>query len=729
MFFHRFSGVSDIVVINAHSMKISYNWLKEFFPKYFHRLGKPEELAEKFTNLGLEVTSIESFGKDTVLELEITTNRGDCLSHLGIAREIAAIYNLPLRIPTYHFFKHKGSKPCKNLSLWGEENLPFQIKIEKQAGKKPFCSRYFAQVIQDIKIASSPFWLAERLSLCGIRPINNVVDITNYVLLELGQPLHAFDYELIADRQIIVRWAKKGEKIVTLEEKEKILEEDIPVIADSEKAIALAGIIGGKDTAVNENTKNILLESAYFDPLVIRRTTKKLGIITESSYRFERGVDWDNVRYAAERAAYLLKQITQGELQTKNIDLKPHPCKLKKIKIEFKEVNNLLGAELKPKEIVSCLKRLGFPLKQKKNTLEVEIPTYRNDLTQEVDLIEEVARIYGYKNIPSTISSFRPGNSLESTTFLERKESQVEKEIRQFLLSCGLNEVINYSFLSLEILSEFGFSDKEIISLCNPLSRETTCLRTTLLPGLLHNAENNFRHQIENIKIFEIGKTYFKEGETFQEKKYLAGLLTGENRIKYWGTKPEKLNFYHLRGLLDGLFLKLGIRNYKYQEINVPYFNLGKAFKIAISEKENVIIGKIGELSDALIEKYEFRNKIHLFEINLELLVNFANLEKTHISLPKYPFIQRDLSFVVPEDIYQENIFNLVLRNGGKYLKHCELIDLYKNGNIQEGYHSLTYRLTYCNPQATLTTEEVEKSEKEIIHALEEQLGAQIRKI
>lgn len=699
-------------------MKISYNWLKEFFPKLSHRIGRPEELAEKLTNIGLEVTGIESLGKDTILELEITTNRSDCLSHLGIAREIAAIYNLPLSAPGGHFSKQKGEK----------KNLPFKIRIEKKPGKQSFCHRYFAQVITGVKIALSPSWLAERLSLCGVRPVNNVVDVTNYVLLESGQPLHAFDYELVKGREINVRWARRGEKIITLDEKERILDEDIPVIADSEKPIALAGIIGGKDTAVNENTQNILLESAYFEPLVIRRAVKKMGITTESSYRFERGVDWENVSSAAQRASHLLEQIAQGKLQTKDIDLKPRLYKPRKIVIEFKEVNNLLGTQIKPKKIVTCLKRLGFPLNEKKNTLEVKIPTYRNDLTQEVDLIEEVARIYGYQNIPSVIGNFRPGDY--SQLGVSPKEKQVEKEIRQFLFSCGLNEVINYSFLSKTALEEFVSFSEETIPLHNPLSQEVAYLRTTLLPGLLHNADDNLRHQTEDIKFFEIGNVYFRKEKNFQEKKYLAGLITGEEKVRYWRSKPEKIDFYHLRGLLDSLLLKLGIKNYKYQEIDISCFNPGKAFTIGITEKENiVIVGKLGELAHPLLEKYKFHNNLYLFEINLELLANFANLEKVYTPLPKYPFIQRDLSFIITENIHQKDILNLIFKSGGEYLKDCQLFDLYKDGNISQGYKSLTYRLIYSNPQSTLTTEEVEKSEKEIIRALEEQFKAQIRKV
>ncbi len=713
------SGFQTIQARNdTKTMKVSYNWLKEFFPKSSTCLDKPEELAKKLTNFGLEVSNVEFLENDTCLDIEITANRGDCLSHLGIAREIAAIYNLRLSTPGEHLPKRKGT----------EKNLPFKIEIETKKNKPPFCSRYFAQVIQGVKIAPSPSWLAERLSLCGIRPINNIVDITNYVLLELGQPLHAFDYQLITNQQIIVRWAKKGERIVGLDEKDRILDENIPVIADAKRAIALAGIIGGKETAVSENTRDILLESAYFDPRAIRRAAKKLGITTESSYRFERSIDWENVRSANERAAYLLEQMASGKLQTKNIDRKSRPHKPKKVIIEFKEVNNLLGTKLKPKEIVSPLRKLGLILEQKKNTLKVKVPSYRNDLSREVDLVEEIARLYGYENIPSIIGSLRPGNYFESTVSL--KEKEVEKEIRQFMFSSGLNEVVNYSLLSQDALEEFAAFNEQVISLRNPLSQETAYLRTTLLPELLRNAIDNSHYQIENIKIYEIGKVHFKEEKEFKEEKILAGLITGEEEIKHWRTKPGKIDFYHLRGLLDSLFLKLGIKNYKYQEIDIPYFNPDKAFEIRITEKENpAVIGKLGEFAYPLLEKYEFCNNLYLFEINLELLANLANLEKTYSPLPKYPFIQRDLSFIIGENIYQDDVSNLISQNGGEYLKHCELIDLYKNENIPAGHHSITYRLTYSNPKNTLTTEEVEKSEEEIIHTLEKEFKAQIRKI
>ncbi len=462
-----------------------------------------------------------------------------------------------------------------------------------------------------------------------------------------------------------------------------------------------------------------------------------MGLTTESSYRFERGVDWQNVHYAARRAASLLEQFASGKLQNQNIDLKPFPYKSRKIMVEFRGINDLLGTELKPKQIVSFLKRLKLDGEEKKKGIAVEIPSYRNDLTKPVDLIEEVARIYSYENIPSTISSFCPVIDSKLIDLLQSKENQVEKEIRRFLLSAGLSEVINYSFLSLDTLKEFDHSPEgKIISLRNPVSQETAYLRTTLLPGLLHNAIFNFRYQIENIKIFEIGKVYFREDNNLKEKKYLTGLLTGEKRNTHWKRKPEKFSIYHLRGLVDGLLSRIGIKNYTYQETNVPYFTPGKGFEIIINHEEKIVIGEIGELSPVLTEKYEFRNNLYLFEMNLEFLFNLANLEKTYTPLPKYPFIQRDLSFVIPDNVSHANVLKLILKNGGEYLQQCELIDLYKNvgdpalavKNIQQGFHSVTYRLTYQSPQGTLTSEEVEKSEEKVIPALEEQFHAQIRR-
>jgi len=381
-------------------MKISYNWIKEFLPKL---KVSSQELAEKLTNHGIEVTGIESLEKDTVFELEITANRGDCLSHLGIAREIATIYpalarkggvyNLPLKIPPIKF------KEIKKTVL-------LKIKIEKPY----FCYRYFGQIIEGLKITPSPAWLVERLAICGIRPINNVIDITNYVLLEFGQPLHAFDYSLLSGKEVIVRWAKEKEKILTLDSQERSLDKDIPVIADQEKAIALAGIIGGKETAVNENTQAILLESANFDPRVIRRTVKKLGITTESSYRFERGTDWENVYSAARRASHLLEEICEGKVVPKKIDLKVRPYVPVKITLDINQVNNLLGTKLKKNEIINYLKRLNFSSsKGVKGKITVKVPSYRNDISLEVDLIEEIARVYGYQNIPAEVGCFRPG--------------------------------------------------------------------------------------------------------------------------------------------------------------------------------------------------------------------------------------------------------------------------------------------------------------------------------
>lgn len=687
-------------------MKISYNWIKEFLPKL---KTSSQELAEKLTNHGIEVTGIESLEKDTVFELEITTNRGDCLSHLGVAREIAAIYNLPLKIPSIKFKEIK-------------KTVPLKIKIEKPY----FCYRYFAQIIEGLKITPSPAWLAERLAICGIRPINNIIDITNYVLLEFGQPLHAFDYSLLSGKEIIVRWAKEKEKILTLDNQERILDKDIPVIADQAKAIALAGIIGGKETAVNENTQAILLESANFDPRVIRRTVKKLGITTESSYRFERGTDWENVYHAARRTSHLLEKVCEGKVVSKKIDLKVRPYVPVKITLDINQVNNLLGTRLKKNEIINYLERLNFSLsKGAKDKITIKVPSYRNDVSLEVDLIEEIARVYGYQNIPVEVGYFRPGN-----LFISDREriSQLEKKICQILTSSGLNEVINYSLLSRDAIDELNLPStdkrKKLIPLKNPLSQEMAFLRTTLIPGLLHNLVNNLRYNVENVKIFEIGKVYFTANNTFEEKKYLAGLLSGKDKTLNWKDKPRVIDFYYLSGLLDCLLRNLEIKNYQYQKTPLPYLHPGKAFELFIQGQK---IGELGELGPQLEKKYEFPEKVYLFEIELEQLVAYARLERIYQSLPRYPFAQRDISFILPENILQEKVKSLILRTGGGYLRECELFDLYKDESMPLGWQSLTYRLTYYNPQATLTTGEIEKIQEKITSALEKEFSAQIR--
>lgn len=691
-------------------MKISYNWIKEFFPKSSHRIGNPEELAEKLTNRGIEVTSINSFENDTVLELEVTANRGDCLSHLGIAREIAAIYDLPLRVPPLNLQKVRSA-------------LPVKIKIEKPY----FCYRYFAQIITDLKIVPSPQWMANRLLACDIRPINNVIDITNYVLLESGQPLHAFDYQFLSGQEIIVRWAREKEKIVTLDNQEKVLDKEIPVIADCEKAVALAGIMGGKETAVSENTQAILLESAYFDARVIHRAIKKLNMSTESSYRFERGIDWENVYYAARRASYLFQTICGGKLQSKTVDSKVRKYIPVKISLEFDRANSLLDVSLSHQKIISYLQKLNFSVSKKtKNRIVLRVPSYRNDILQDVDLIEEIARIYGYENIPAEIGYFRiPISSMD-----EEKTNQVEREIYQLLLSFGFNEVINYSFLSAHALGELNFDPADrrerLIPIKNPVSQEMTYLRTTLLPGLLRNLVHNLRHQVEEIKIFEFGKIYTIQNDNFEESNCIAGLLAGRDGILHWRDSPRQIDFYHLRGLIDALLENLRIKNYQYERALLPYLNPQESFELSIENKK---IGEFGELNSELTEKYEFPHKVYLFEIDFQSLATFARLGIIYQPLPRYPSVQRDISFILPERIPQEKVKNLIFTAGGEYLKGFLLFDLFKGKNIPPGWRSLTYRLTFSNPHATLTSEEVEKSVNNIISVLEKELSAQIRKL
>jgi len=700
-------------------VKILYSWLKEFLPTLSRAVRTPEELAERLTNCGLEVAKIITVDKETVFELEITTNRADCLNHLGVAREIAAILGIPLKLPLVNF--RRFSIPVS----------PVKIKIEKPY----FCYRYYAQIITNLKISQSPEWLSKRLSLCDIRPINNLIDITNYVLLELGQPLHAFDYQSLSDKQIIVRWAKDKEKILTLDNQERTLDEEIPVIADTEKTVALAGIIGGEQTGVKEDTNTILLESAYFDARTIRKAAKKLGITTESSYRFERGVDWQNISFASNRVAYLLQKLCQGKVLKQKVDLRVRDYVPVKLSLPFSQVNNLLGTELSSREIINYLCKLHFLIGNKTaDKITVKVPSYRNDILHQVDLIEEIARVYNYQNIPAEINYFRP-NKLDIVE--EKRITKLEDKTRQILVSCGLNEVINYSFISTHALEELNLVPQDytskIIQLRNPISVENAFMRITLLSGLLRNLSHNLRRQVANIKIFELGKIFFTEKGSIIERHHLAGLLTGQDNISHWTEKLKLIDFYSFTGLLDTLLERLGLKNYQYTKFSLPYLKPEKSFRLQVGKD---ILGEFGELHPKITEKYDLlpiyfgtQQKVYLFEINLENLSSYIQLERRYHPLPKYPFVQRDLSFIIREDNTYAQIKNLILNTAGQHLYRCDLFDIYKGETIPPGYRSLTCRLTYYNPQSTFTHDEIEDIQQKIVTVLEKELSAKVRKI
>ncbi|MCM8763003.1 MAG: phenylalanine--tRNA ligase subunit beta, partial [Candidatus Omnitrophica bacterium] len=564
-------------------MKVTYNWLKDFVD-----IKIPAAvLAKKLTMAGLEVVSLEEKAGDWVFEIEITSNRPDWLSVMGIAREVAAITNSRLKIK---------NEILKIKSQITKSPTKLEIKVES----KEDCPLYTARIIKDVQVKASPDWMRQRLELVGIRPVNNIVDITNYVLLETGEPLHAFDLDKLMQEdglQIFIRRARPNEKIITIDAKERILDKDILVIADSRRPIAVAGLMGGKDTEVTEDTKNILLEAAKFSPPLIRKARQKLGVNTESSYRFERDVDIGIVDFASQRAQRLIQEETGApevlfKSQPKTIPLK----KTKAIRLRTKKISAVLGFEIPFTKTKKILQDLGLKVKTKGKDLNVFIPSFRRDLNKEIDLIEEICRIHGYDFISST----RPSTIAQD---IERSVFDLNFLIRDILLSQGLNEVITYSLISQDLLKKCGL-DETAIFLANPLSKEVEILRPTLIPSLLTVIAHNLNHRQDLIQIFEIAKR-FKVPQ--KEEYFLAvGLCGIKVRLTSAGRQEEKMSLLHLKGILEILFERLGIRDFGFTPTSHSTFCEGRAFSINIEDKK---IGMMGEIKPEILAAFDIKNQ------------------------------------------------------------------------------------------------------------------------
>jgi phenylalanyl-tRNA synthetase beta chain len=664
-------------------MKFSFNWLQSFFDKKF---PNPEKLAEVLTMHSFEVEDVEKNGNDFVLDIDVLPNRTDCYSHFGMAREISAILGLKLKEEKWKLEEDKNLRA---------ENF---ASIKVVSG----CQRYSARVIFDAKVGESPDWIKERLEVCGIKSINNVVDITNYVMLELGQPLHAFDFEKTDGKKIIVRFAKKGEKILTLDDEEYDLDKDILVIADSKKPIAIAGIKGGKETGISEKTKVILLESANFDSVIIRRGSMKLDLKTDASMRFSHGLDPNLTEIALERAAYLISKICGGKVAKGILDYYPKKVLPKRIKLEVEKVESLLGTKIPKQKILRILKSLGFKVNQK---LIVEVPTFRRDVSIQEDLIEEIGRIYGYEKIENKfpVSALVP----------PKKNPEIfwENFVKDVLVSLGFTEVYNYSFLSKEDIENFGF-EKEAIEIENPASAFYQFLRPSLIPGLIKNVQKN-QTEFSKIKIFEIGRIF----KSKKEKKALAGVINGEK-------------FFETKGVIDTLLKKMGISNFYFdfyqptpEESKISIWQIKKSAEIKIDGEE---VGFLGEISRKILEKYKIKDKIVAFDIDFEKLAKLATEEHEYEPFSIYPAIVRDISVLVPKDVLVEEIMNTIEETAGKLIRDIDLFDIYEE--IEEDRKSLAFHIIFQLKDRAISPEEVENAFQKIVENLEKNPDWEVRK-
>ena len=673
-------------------------------------------LMELPTDIPVGTPLSEALGlDDVVFELEITPNRPDCLSLIGVAREIRAETGNLLKLPTVDL---------------QESGINVGDLTSVMIDVPDLCPRYAARVIQGVKVEESPVWLQQRLESVGIGVINNIVDITNFVLMEYGQPLHAFDYHKLTENRIVVRRAREDEHITTLDEVERELTPDMLVIADAEKPIALAGIMGGYDSEITETTCDVLLESAYFNPSSVRATAKAFGISTEASYRFERGADPGAVLTALDRAAQLIAELAGGTICEGIVDVYPGQQPLAQIQLRPERVNFVLGTTLEAAEMAQTLNRLGFDVDITDGVYQVTVPTFRADVTREIDLIEEIARVYGYDNIPTTL----PKGDIPVPA--PNPKAEVRRCIKHFLLGAGMMEAVNYSFCDPNCFDKIRLNANDplrnTLQLRNPLSPEMSVLRTTLMPGLLENAQHNRNHQIDTIALFEIGGVFLHDGESSRsdlriatlEPERVAGVLAGQVGEGVYSDPYRSPDFFDIKGLVEEMLEVCGAVDWTLQDTDTPTFHPGRNAEVLLGDKR---IGVFGEVHPEVLENYDLPYKAYLFEFDLEGLADVATFAKRFEPISIYPKVARDLAIVVDKEVLSDMPTELIYTTGGDAVDSVRLFDVYEGEQVPEGKKSLAYTITYHSATETLTDKAVNALHDEVVKRLNRELGAELR--
>lgn len=649
--------------------------------------------------LGTDV--VEVFGLNgKVIELEITHNRPDCLSIIGMARETAATFNKKLKFPEIKLSKETGD---------------IKDYIESVKVDEKLCNRYYTRVIKDITIKSSPLWLQIKLMEAGVRPINNIVDVTNYVMLELGQPLHAFDLDKLEGKNIIVREAKDGESIKTIDEVERKLKSSDLIIADEKGPIAIAGVMGGIDTEVTEETKTILLESANFNSSFVRLSSKNLKLRTEASARFEKGIDFNLCETAAERACQIIEEIGAGNIVKEKIDIYENIRTVGIISLRPKKVNSILGTDLSTEEMIKYLERLDLKTSLEDGNLDVEIPTYRLDLNTEIDLVEEIGRLYGFHNI-----EIKP-----LVGVLTRGEKPydriVEDKSKDVLQGMGINEVMTYSFISPKLYDKIKVDKDSIlrdyIEIKNPLGEDYSVMRTTLMPNILSLLSHNYNHGVEECFIYEIGNIFIPKERPINslpiEKKVLSIGMYGDT------------DFYYIKEIVEILFEILGIEGCEYlPEKSNNSYHPNRTANIVYKGSN---IGTIGEIHVDVLENYDMNKKVYMANLDFDRIVKESILEKKYKPLPKYPAITRDLAIVVDKDILVGNLEKVIWQNGEDLIEDINLFDVYTGDQISENKKSLAFSINYRSYENTLKDKEVNKIHESIIGKLEDRFDGELR--
>lgn len=687
-------------------MKVLVSWLREYVDIPY----SIDELEERFSWLGLGVEGVERTGRDdAVFDLEIAANRGELMSHLGVARELAAAARTSVRPP--------AGVPV-------EEAVPAMELARVHVDDRELCPRFTARMILDVKVGPSPAWLAGRLEACGIRSINNIVDVTNYVMLETGQPMHAFDHDRLQDGRLIVRLAHRGEPLATLDGVERQLDPQTLVVADGARATSIAGIIGGASSEITSSTHRVLLEAAVWQPAMIRRTSKRLGVRTESSARFERGVDYAGVPAASTRAIRLIQELAGGRVLRGLVDINVGEVPLRQVQLRWPSVSRLLGMDVPMDEGVAILRSLGFSVKVAERIARVVVPSYRRDVEREEDLVEEVARHYGYDRIPETM----PVEITAQGSWAPSIEA--ERAVRDALIRAGLTEVLTVSLTSPAALDALrlpqGHPYRNVVPIRNPMVEDHVQLRTTLLPGLLHVAGANTSHRVTDIQVFEVGRTFHPDGEGAHERRALGVLMTGTQMRGTWNLPSEAVTvtYHSLKGAIESLLGELRVPGAAYQPSQRPWLHPGRAASLDIAGET---IGTLGELHPEVIRQLDLPAGTCVAEVNLDALLARAVLQPRFASLPRLPSVRRDISLVVDAGVTAAQVEAVIRAAGGPLLEGVEVFDVYSGAPIPAGHRNLAYALRFRSPDRTLTAEEVAGAMATIARALEQRLQAKIR--
>ena len=670
-------------------------------------LVRPEEaqgiyIFPEGTPIGLDIKEALMLD-DTVYEFELTANRADCFSMVGLSREFGIMTNQKALFPVI---------------MVNENGESIEGKASVAIEAHDLCTRFTSRLVTNVTIEPSPLWMQNRLRNSGIRPINNVVDVTNYVMLELGQPMHAYDYDCVADHTLIARRAKAGETLTTLDGNERELNESMLIIADTKGPIGVAGVMGGLTSEVTDKTTNVLFEAAVFNGPSIRRTSKALGMRSEASGRFERGVNHKYTAYAIDRAAQLLQQICPScKVSVGVIDVYPEPVEQRTVTFTAEQINDYLGTSIEKDRMVDILTKLEFGITESGDTIEALVPTWRDDVTGMPDIAEEVARIVSYDNIAPTI----PVAILSSGGMTPKKA--LTKDVTHYLAHAGLSQIITFSFMHKDGLTNMmlpeGDNRYTAIPILNPISEEFPYMRTTLVPAVIEAAKRNIAQQNKDLWLFETANVYEPKAlpltEVPHERPMACGIMMGKVTEAAWNQAQRDTDFYDVKGVVDGLLAKLGLTQYDIQPSSESYYHPGVSAHYTVN---GVTIANYGELHPQVVKNFDLSGKVYMFEIDLEAVLSIKVPPFRYQSFSKFPGTSRDLAIVAPVSVTSGDIVALIKEHGGEYLESVSIFDVYEGEHIEAGYRSLAYNLQFRSMEGTLNDEDIDGAIQAIIDAL-----------